>query len=87
MSTLERVAAGRTRVEFRHYYSIRGWKAWLFHWIAGRSPRLPIDEFDPVHARMEFGYPAEVGIVLPDDLQGGVNGHRLPRTEWCFRHG
>jgi len=23
-------------VEFRHYYSIRGWKARLFHWIAGR---------------------------------------------------
>ena len=36
VSTLERVGAGRTRVEFRHYYSIRGWKAWLFHWIAGR---------------------------------------------------
>ncbi len=35
-TTLERVGAGRTRVEFRHYYSIRGWKAWLFHWIAGR---------------------------------------------------
>jgi hypothetical protein len=36
VSTLERVGAGRTRVEFRHYYSIRGWKAWLLHWIAGR---------------------------------------------------
>ena len=35
-TTLERVGAGRTRVEFRHYYSIRGWKAWLFHWVAGR---------------------------------------------------
>jgi hypothetical protein len=23
-------------VEFRHHYSIRGWKARLFHWIAGR---------------------------------------------------
>jgi hypothetical protein len=23
-------------VEFRHYYSIRGRKAWLIHWIAGR---------------------------------------------------
>jgi len=33
---LERVGAGQTRVEFRHSYSIRGWKAWLFHWIAGR---------------------------------------------------
>src|SRR6516164_8275995 len=36
VSTLERVGARQTRVEFRHYYSIRGWKAWLFHWIAGR---------------------------------------------------
>jgi len=35
-STLEREGVGRTRVEFRHYYSIRGWKARLFHWIAGR---------------------------------------------------
>jgi uncharacterized membrane protein len=35
-SILERVGAGRTRVEFRHYYSIRGSMAWLFHWIAGR---------------------------------------------------
>jgi hypothetical protein len=35
-TTLEREAVGRTRVEFRHYYSIRGWKARLFHWIAGR---------------------------------------------------
>ncbi len=35
-STLEREGAGRTRVEFRHYYSIRGWRARLFHWIAGR---------------------------------------------------
>jgi uncharacterized protein YndB with AHSA1/START domain len=35
-STLEREGAGRTRVEFRHYYSVRGWKARLFHWIAGR---------------------------------------------------
>jgi hypothetical protein len=35
-TTLERVGAGRTRVEFRQYYSIRGWKARLFHWIAGR---------------------------------------------------
>ncbi len=35
-TTLEREGAGRTRVEFRHYYSIRGWKARLFHWIAGR---------------------------------------------------
>ena len=32
----EREGAGRTRVEFRHYYSIRGWKARLFHWVAGR---------------------------------------------------
>jgi uncharacterized protein YndB with AHSA1/START domain len=36
VSTLERVGAGRTRVEFRHHYSIRGWKAWLFHWVAAR---------------------------------------------------
>jgi uncharacterized protein YndB with AHSA1/START domain len=35
-TTLEREGVGRTRVEFRHYYSIRGWKARLFHWIAGR---------------------------------------------------
>jgi hypothetical protein len=35
-STLERVGVGRTKVEFRHYYSIRSWKARLFHWIAGR---------------------------------------------------
>jgi hypothetical protein len=35
-STLMREGVGRTRVEFRHYYSIRGWKARLFHWIAGR---------------------------------------------------
>jgi hypothetical protein len=35
-TTLERVGAGGTRVEFRHYYSIRGWKAGLFHWIGGR---------------------------------------------------
>ena len=35
-STLEREGVGRTRVEFRHHYSIRGWKARLFHWIAGR---------------------------------------------------
>jgi hypothetical protein len=35
-TTLERVGAGQTRVEFRHHYSIRGWKTWLFHWIAGR---------------------------------------------------
>jgi hypothetical protein len=35
-TTLEREGAGRTRVEFRHYYSIRGWKARLFHWVAGR---------------------------------------------------
>jgi len=34
-STLQREGAGRTRVEFRHYYSIRGWRARLFHWIAG----------------------------------------------------
>jgi hypothetical protein len=32
----ERESEARTRVEFRHYYSIRGWKARLFHWIAGR---------------------------------------------------
>jgi predicted membrane GTPase involved in stress response len=36
-TALERVGAGRTRVEFRHSYSILGWKAWLFHWIAGRG--------------------------------------------------
>jgi uncharacterized protein YndB with AHSA1/START domain len=35
-TTLEREGVGRTRMEFRHYYSIRGWKARLFHWIAGR---------------------------------------------------
>jgi len=35
-ATLEREGVGRTRVDFRHYYSIRGWKARLFHWIAGR---------------------------------------------------
>jgi hypothetical protein len=35
-TTLKREGAGRTRIEFRHYYSIRGWKARLFHWIAGR---------------------------------------------------
>ena len=35
-STLAREGVGRTRVEFRHYYSIRGWKARLFHWIAWR---------------------------------------------------
>jgi hypothetical protein len=35
-STLEPEDVSRTRVEFRHYYSIRGWKARLFHWIAGR---------------------------------------------------
>ena len=33
---LKREGVGRTRIEFRHYYSIRGWKARLFHWIAGR---------------------------------------------------
>jgi hypothetical protein len=36
VTTLEREGAGRTRVEFRHYYSIRGWTARLFHWVAGR---------------------------------------------------
>jgi hypothetical protein len=36
VSTLERVGAARTRVEFHHYYSIRGCQAWLFHWIPGR---------------------------------------------------
>jgi hypothetical protein len=36
VSSLARESAGRTRVEFRHYYSLRGWKAWLFHWVAGR---------------------------------------------------
>jgi hypothetical protein len=35
-TTLEREGEGRTRMEFCHYYSIRGWKARLFHWIAGR---------------------------------------------------
>jgi hypothetical protein len=35
-TTLERAGAARTSVQFRHYYSIRGWKARLFHWIAGR---------------------------------------------------
>jgi uncharacterized protein YndB with AHSA1/START domain len=35
-STLKREGPGCTRVEFRHYYSIRGWKARLFHWVAGR---------------------------------------------------
>jgi hypothetical protein len=33
---LERESEARTRMEFRHYYSIRGWKARLFLWIAGR---------------------------------------------------
>src|SRR5262245_24107433 len=35
-TTFERESVGRARMEFRHYYSIRGWKARLFHWIAGR---------------------------------------------------
>ena len=35
-STLNREGVGRTRVDFRHYYPIRGWKARLFHWFAGR---------------------------------------------------
>jgi uncharacterized protein YndB with AHSA1/START domain len=35
-TTFGREGVGRTRMEFRHYYSIRGWKARLFHWIAGR---------------------------------------------------
>ena len=35
-STLKPEGGGRTKVEFRHYYSIRGWKARLFHWIAWR---------------------------------------------------
>jgi uncharacterized protein YndB with AHSA1/START domain len=35
-TTFAREGAGRTRMEFRHYYSIRGWKARLFHWVAGR---------------------------------------------------
>jgi uncharacterized protein YndB with AHSA1/START domain len=35
-TTFERKGAGRTRMEFRHSYAIRGWKARLFHWVAGR---------------------------------------------------
>jgi hypothetical protein len=34
-TTFAREGAGRTRMAFRHYYSFRGWKGWLFHWIAG----------------------------------------------------
>jgi hypothetical protein len=33
-TTFEREGAGGTRMEFRHYYSIRNWKARLFHWAA-----------------------------------------------------
>jgi hypothetical protein len=47
-TTLKREGVGRTRVEFGNYYSIRGWKARLFHWIVGR--RIAKESQDTLNA-------------------------------------